>query len=67
MEAETYGRHFSDDIFKCNFLKENVYISINISLKFVPMSPIINIPMLVQIMAWCWPGDKPLFEAMMVS
>ena len=30
------GRHFPDDIFKWIFLKENVWISINISLKFVP-------------------------------
>ena len=30
------ARHFADDIFKCFFLNENVYISIYISLKFVP-------------------------------
>ena len=30
------GRHFPDDIFKCIFLNESVWISINISLKFVP-------------------------------
>ena len=29
-------RHFTDDIFKCIFLNENVWISINISLKFAP-------------------------------
>ena len=29
-------RHFSDDIFKCIFLNENVWIAIKISLKFVP-------------------------------
>ena len=29
------GRHFPDDIFKCIFLNENVWISIKISLKFV--------------------------------
>ena len=45
------GRHFADDIFKCNFLNENVWISIGISLKFVPKDPINNIPALVQIMA----------------
>ena len=37
--------------FKCNFLNENVWISITISLKFVPKDPINNIPTLVQIMA----------------
>ena len=60
------GRHFSDDIFKWIFLNENVWISINISLKFVPRRPINNIPTLVQVMAWRRPGDKPLPEPMMV-
>ena len=60
------GRHFADDIFKCIFLNENVWISIKISLKFVPKGPINNIPALVQIMAWRRPGDKPLSEPMMV-
>ena len=45
------GRHFPD-IFKCIFLNENVWISIKISLKFVPNDPIINFPTLVQIMTW---------------
>ena len=61
------GRHFPDDIFKWIFLNQNIWISINISLKFVPMGPINNIPALVQIMAWRCPGDKPLSEPMMVS
>ena len=26
-----------------------------------------NIPALVQIMAWRWPGDKPLYEPMLIS
>ena len=26
-----------------------------------------NIPALVRIMAWCWPGDKPLSDPMMVN
>ena len=47
IEAETNGRHFSDDIFKCIFLNENVFISIKISLKFVPKGQINNIPALV--------------------
>ena len=49
------------------FFNENIWISIKISLKFVPKSPINNIPALVQIIAWCRPGDKPLSEAMMVN
>ena len=61
------GRHFLDDIFNCIFLNENIWISNKISLKFVPKGQINNIPALVQIMAWRRPGDKPLFEPMMVS
>ena len=57
------GRHFPD-IFKGIFLNENVWILIKISLKFVSNGPINNIPALVQIMAWHWPGDKPLSETM---
>ena len=49
------GHHFTDDIFKWIFLKENVRISIKISLKFVPKGQFNNIPALVQIKAW--PGD----------
>ena len=61
------GRLFADDTFKRIFLNENIRILIKISLKFVPKVPINNIPALVQIMAWCRPGDKPLSEPMMVS
>ena len=61
------GRHLADDIFKCIFLDENVWIPIKISLKFVPKGPINDIPALVQIMAWRRPGDKPLSEPRLVS
>ena len=67
MRARQNGRHFPDDIFKWIFLNENVWISIHISLKFVPRRPINNIPAMVQIMTWRRPGDKPLSEPMMVS
>ena len=60
------GCHFPDDIFKWIFLNENVWISMNISLRFVPRGPINNIPTLVHVMAWRRPGDKPLSEPMMV-
>ena len=56
---------FADDIFKCIFLNENVWILIEISLKFVPRDQIDNIPSLVQIMAWNRPGNKPLSEPML--
>ena len=60
------GRHFADDDFKRIFLNENVWISIDISPKFIPKGPIDNIPALVQIMAWRRSGDKPLSEPMVV-
>ena len=59
------GRLFADDIFTRIFLNENVWISVKISLKFVLNGSINNIPALVQITAWRWPGDKPLSEPMM--
>ena len=60
------GSHFTDDVFKCIFLYENVWIQIWISLKFVPKGQINSIPALVEIMAWRRPGNKPLSEPMMV-
>ena len=60
------GRHFADEIFKYIFLNENVWIPIKMSLNFVPMGRINNIPALVQIMAWRRPGGKQLSEPMMV-
>ena len=48
------------DTFKRIFLNENVWISIKISLKFVAMGPINNIP------AWRRLGDKPLSAPMML-
>ena len=38
------GRHFADDIYKRILFNENIWISINISLKIVPRGPIDNIP-----------------------
>ena len=67
IEAETKWPPFPDDIFKCNFLNENILIATEISLKFVPKCTINNIPAMVQIMAWRRPGDKPLSEPVMVS
>ena len=61
------GRRFADDVFKCIFLSENVWIFIKISSQFVPRGPINNIPSLFQVMAWCWLGYKPLSETMMVK
>ena len=59
------GRRFADDVFKCIFLNENVWILITISLKFISIVPVNNIPALVRVMAWRRSGDKPLSEPMM--
>ena len=61
------GLHCPDDIFKCIFLNENVWISIKISLSFVLLGPINYILALVQIMAWCRTGNKPLPEPMLTQ
>ena len=66
LRPKQYGRHFADDTFNCIFLNEQVRISIEISLKFVPEGTNNNNPALVQIMAWRRPGDKPLSEPMMM-
>ena len=66
-ELETKWTPFRRRHFQLHFLEWNVWIPIKISLKFVPKGPINNIPALVQIMAWCRPGDEPLSELMMVS
>ena len=57
----------ADGIFKCIFLNENYRIQIQISLKFVPRSPIDNKASFVQVMAWRRTGDKPLPEPMMTQ
>ena len=57
----------ADNYFKCIFLNENVWISIQISLKFVPNGTIDIESALDQVMAWCREDDKPLPEAMMTQ
>ena len=54
-------RHFADDIFKCVFLNENIWISLKMSLKFVPKFRIYKIQAFVQIMVWRRQGDKPFW------
>ena len=54
----------ADDKFKYIFLNENdkIIITIRISLKFVPRSPIDNNQALVQVMAWRRIGNKSFPE-----
>ena len=58
---------FPDVIFKRTFLNDSVWISLNISMKFVPKVRINNILALVEMMALIRPGHKPLSEPMIVS
>ena len=59
------SRHFRDDNFKfqVHFI-ENFWISNQISLRYFPQGLIDNMPGLVQIMACCLFGAKPLCEAL---
>ena len=57
----------ADDIFKCNFVNENVVISIKISLNFIHKGAINNKSSLVHVMAWHRTGDKPLSELMIAQ
>ena len=53
----------TDNIFKCNFVNENVSISIKIRLDFVPNKGLIdNNWSLVQVMAWRLAGDSDPFQ-----
>ena len=48
-------------------IMKTFFISIGISLKFVPKSPIDNRTVLVQGMAWHWRCDKPFPEPMLTQ
>ena len=52
------GWHFPDNIVKCIFLNENLWLSLKISLKFVPRGSINNIPALVQVMNGLAPARR---------
>ena len=57
----------AEDSFYCIFVNKNDIIPIQVSQKYVPSSPIDNKPALVQVMAWCQTGEKPLPEPMMTQ
>ena len=57
----------AEDIFKCIFFKENAWILIETSLKFVLEDPIGIKSALLQMMAWCHTDDKPLSEPMIAQ
>ena len=51
---------WADDIFNCISLNENDIILLQISLNYLPKSPIDHKPAFVQVMAWPRTGGKPL-------
>ena len=55
-------RQFADEIFISISLDEEIQISSEIPLKFIPNGLINNNPTLVRIMAWHWPVVKPPCE-----
>ena len=57
---------FCKRCFWCIFVNEKFCILIKILLKFLSKGPIDDNPALVQIMTWCWIGDKPLSESMLI-
>ena len=65
IEADKKWPQFCRRHFQMHFLEWKIWISMNISVKFVPKVPIDNKLALVQIMAWCWTGNKLLSEPMM--
>ena len=59
--------NLAGDTFKWNFANENVIISINILLNFVPKGSIHNKSSLVHAIAWRRTGAKPLLEQMITQ
>ena len=59
------GRRIADEISQCIFLNKNIFKLLWISPKIFLKCPIDNKPTLVQAMAWCQTGAKPLPEPMM--
>ena len=57
----------ANNIFKCIYFNKNEGILIQMSLKFVPRSPINNKPAVVQVMAWHQTSDKPLPEPVLTQ
>ena len=56
LRPRQHGRNFADDISMFILLNEHAWLS-----------RITNIPVMVQIIGWRWPCDKPLSEPMMFN
>ena len=48
-------------------MKEKSCVMIRISMRFLPKDPINNKLAMVQVMAWCRTGNKPLPEPMLTQ
>ena len=59
------GHSFADKICRCIFLNKHFCLLVKISLNFILKGLIDNNQALVQIMAWCLIGYKPLSEPML--
>ena len=62
LPLDKMANSLTDEIFKCIFLNENVRISIQISLKFVPGGSNDNKSAIVQVMAWRRSGQAITFK-----
>ena len=60
-------QHFAEAILKRIFWNENIFISSKISLKCVPYDLMDSKSTLVQVMACCLTGNKPLPESMLTK
>ena len=66
-ETNKSGWYFTDSLLKMFFLSENCCILITISLQCVNRSPHDNRLTLIQVMAWCCTGTKPLPDPMLIQ
>ena len=66
MRPRQNWRHFTDTCILLTYKNllycKKIVLNIQISLKIVSKGPIYNKPTLVQIIAWCWVGNKPLSD-----
>ena len=67
IQAETKWPSFSRRHFQMHYYNGNVSTSMKISLNFARKDQINNTSVLVQIITWHRPGERPLSERMMVS
>ena len=61
------GCHFAVDSLKCIFFNEFYCILVQFSQNSTSRCPIDNKSSLVQVLAWCWTGTKPLPEPVMTK